>query len=134
MIWVLHAYDTVCLVCVCVCVCVRACVCVCVLHTLTKVLLCSGPMEVDPQLATAVIADTRVLLVVQPIKSTTYSGIDLRISHLSNVLGLTHQVTNLARDERSMVVGRERWRAPAKEQACRQGVGFNCTLMGSWQH
>ena len=92
---------------VCVCVCVGGWVggwCVCVLyvcvHARTKVLFCSGTMQVDPQLPTAVIAHTGVLLVVETIQGTADSSIYLRISHLSYILGLSHQIANLARDKK----------------------------------
>ena len=57
-------------------------------------------MQIDPQLPTAVIAHTGVLLVVETIQGTADCSIYLRISHLSYILGLSHQIANLARDKK----------------------------------
>ena len=98
-------------VCVCVCVCVCGvcvwCVCVCdCVYARTKVLFCSGTMQIDPQLPTAVIAHTGVLLVVETIQGTADCSIYLCISHLSYILGLSHQIANLARTRKEGVEGK----------------------------
>lgn len=64
--------------------------CMGVTGLLTKLLLAPVPVEVDPQLAADVVFDTRVFLVVQPVKCTTHHSVHLKMNKMCESVTVTN--------------------------------------------